>query len=187
MNFTVRLKSLHSETVYLGVPQMSGCLRMKSAGCLPYLTCKRCVRHRVPISGHSCPSAPTDSPSVSGFPPTTPIHKRFSRKTSSPPTGSQISTRLDDDRTLILDPSLTSRPRRPSRIPLPEKHWHRGAIPYSPFIRKTDRLACLSPLHPPENAKNPLPMTHAPFCSVESRKQMPFRQIDDKSGCLATY
>ena len=39
---------------------------------------------------------------------------------------------------------LAHRPKRP----LPEKHWHRGTIPYCPFLRKHARLYCLSPLHP---------------------------------------
>jgi hypothetical protein len=47
-----------------------------------------------------------------------------------------------------------------SQTPLPENHWHRGTTPYCLVIRKPDRLACLSPLHPSENAKNLLPRPH---------------------------
>ena len=82
---------------------------------------------------------------------------------------------LDDDRTgpcTVLRHCILGSQAQP---PLPEKHWHRGTIPYSPFIRKSARLAGLSPLHPLENAKNILPnllpMTHAPFNSADPRSK----------------
>ena len=46
--------------------------------------------------------------------------------------------------------------------PLPETHWHRSTSPYGPFTSKPDRLACLSPLNPPEDDKNFLPRPHLP-------------------------
>ena len=83
-------------------------------------------------------------------------------------TSSTTIARWSLNRPETLHSRLTSQP------PLPEKHWHRGTITYSPFISKPARLACFSPLHPLENAKNLLPMTHAPFSSDDPRKQISF-------------
>ena len=53
-------------------------------------------------------------------------------------------------------------PGPPAKRPRPENSWHRGVNPYCPYIRKPDRLACLSPLQSPENSQNLLPRPHLP-------------------------
>ncbi len=53
-------------------------------------------------------------------------------------------------------------PGPPDNRPRPENSWHRGVNPYCPYIRKPDRLACLSPLQSPENSQNLLPRPHLP-------------------------
>jgi hypothetical protein len=61
-------------------------------------------------------------------------------------------------------------PGPPDKKLLPEKNWHDGIIPYCFFIGKPDRLDCLSPLHPPENARPlPIPPTHDPRLLLQRR------------------
>ena len=100
-------------------------------------------------------------PSVSGSQPTPPIHSRFSRKTSSPPTGSQRKSASTTNA-----PWCSTRPKAPHSRPTGQKTAARKLLaPRSQPLLSLDQKTRSSslPFSPPITRKLPKSPLHAPF------------------------